>query len=211
MERIYPLIDKLLDYYPYFTSMCSSTNFSYDEWLDKLLNLLAIFGKRPERDFTFHLQLSVDGPEYINDANRGEGVTKKCIANFDRLIAAAKEGKIPPNVTLDMTIKGTWDADCIEKLNSKEKLIEFFQFYENNYHDKVYQLNLPNVHIYNSVPNTAVPAPSTKHDGQVFAKLVKKCREIEEENFTEHYFKYYTSITPFNDSPCEKCTSYTCG
>ena len=208
MDRIYPLIHKVIDYYPCFEKMFSSTNFSYDEWLDKFLGLMNIFGEYPNRDFKYSLQLSVDGPKYINDANRGEGVTERCIKNFDRLVAAIKDGEFPSNVELNITLKGTWDLDCIKKLNSKEKLIEFFQFYENNYHTKIHELNMPNITIYETIPNTAVPAPTTKRDGEIFAELVQKCREIEKENIEKQYFKYYTKITPFTGNPCQKEISY---
>lgn len=211
MERVYPLVHKLIQYYPYFNQMYSSTNFSYEEWIDKFMGLMDCFAQYPYRDFTYHLQLSVDGPPYINDANRGEGVTERCIKNFDKLVAIIKEGRFPSNVTLDITLKGTWDTGDFKQLNSKEKLIEFFQFYEEAYTRKIKELNMPNIRIYETVPNTAVPAPVTQQDGKIFAEIVKKCREIEQENKLLHYFKYYETITPLTGNPCEKCVSYTCG
>lgn len=207
MHRIYPLVHQLIEYYPYFKEMSSSTNFSYDTWLDEFMGLMNIFAQYPYRKFEYTLQLSVDGPAYINDANRGEGVTERCIKNFDKLVQLISDGKFPTNVKLLISIKGTWDLDCIRKLNNKEKLIEFFQFYENAYLDKINTLNNPNIIIYNTIPNTAVPAPTTKEDGQIFAELVKKCREIEKENQVEKYFKYYNNITPFS-SHQGQCFSY---
>ena len=211
MERIYPLIHKIIDYYPCFNSMYSSTNFSYDIWLEKFLGLMDVFKQYPNRDFIYTLQLSVDGPEYINDNNRGIGVTERCIKNFDKLVQAIKEGKIPSNVELFIALKGTWDLDCIHKLNSKEKLIEFFQFYENNYLEKIRELEMPNIFISESIPNTAVPAPTTKRDGEIFAELIQKCREIERENQYYHYFKYYQIITPFSGNNMPDTISYCCG
>jgi len=61
---------------------------------------------------------------------------------------------------------------------------------------------MPNITIYETIPNTAVPAPTTKRDGEIFAELVQKCREIEKENIEKQYFKYYTRITPFTGNPC---------
>ena len=200
MERIYPLVHKIINYYPYFKTMYSSTNFSYDSWLDQFMGLMNVFAQYPYRQFEYVLQLSVDGPEYINDANRGEGVTKRCINNFDKLIELIKADKFPKNIKLQIFLKGTWDLDCIKKLNNKEKLIEFFQFYEDAYLGKIAELNNPNITYISSIPNTAVPAPTTKEDGQIFAQLIKKCREIEQENNEKHYFKYYTSITPFSNN-----------
>ena len=34
MDRIYDLLDNLIQYYPYFSEMYSSTNFSYPTWTD---------------------------------------------------------------------------------------------------------------------------------------------------------------------------------
>lgn len=208
MHRIYPLVHQLINYYPYFEKMYSSTNFSFDEWLDEFMGLMNCFGAYPFRQFKYTLQLSVDGPEYINDANRGEGVTKRCIANFDKLVSTIKEGNFPENVELTIAIKGTWDCDCIKKLNDKEKLIEFFQFLENTYIDKIRQLKLSNILMPCTIPNTAVPAPISKQDGIIFAELVKKCREIEYENIRKHYFKYYEFITPYADEMWEPDSGY---
>lgn len=210
MERIYPLVHKLINYYPYFNEMFSSTNFAYDGWIDKFMGLMNCFKAHPKRQFKYDLQLSVDGPEYINDNNRGHGVTKKCIENFNKLIDIIEQGNFPDNVKLCFMLKGTWDTDCIHKLNNKEKLIEFFQFYESAYMDRVHKLNNPNISIIESIPNTAVPAPVTQEDGKIFAQLVQKCREIEGENLIHHYFKYYRRITPFTDGKCSNCLSY-CG
>lgn len=209
MDRVYPLVHQLIEYYPYFDTMFSSTNFSYDSWIDQFMGLMQCFADYPYREFTYELQLSVDGPQYINDKNRGEGVTERCIKNFDKLIQIIKDGKFPKNITLIIMLKGTWDTSSFEELNSKEKLIEFFQFYEDNYFDKVAQLNNNKFPVTNTIPNTAVPAPVTKHDGELFCEIIKKCREIEEENKTKHYFKYYTTITPFH-GPCYACPGY-CG
>lgn len=210
MDRVYPLVDKLINYYPYFDNMYSSTNFSYDTWIDQFMGLMNVFAKYPYRKFHYLLQLSVDGPPYINDANRGEGVSERCIANFDKLIQLIYCGQFPKNVNLEFALKGTWDSDCIQQLcNSKEKLIEFFQFYEDAYMKKVYNLNQPNITIGACVPNTAIPAPTTKQDGINFANLVKLCREIETENMTQHYFQYYQIITPYHNSdPCYNCQSF---
>lgn len=211
MDRIYPLVRQLIEYYPYFNSMYSSTNFSYDTWLDQFMGLMNIFAEYPYREFHYLLQLSVDGPEDINDNNRGKGVTKRCIANFDKLVNLIHCGQFPKNVTLQVTLKGTWDNDCIMKLNSKEKLIEFFQFYEDMYIDKLVKLNNPKIMPDCTIPNTAIPAPTTKQDGINFANLVKLCREIELENHTKHYFKYYKEITPYGSTTwrCNDCNHFT--
>lgn len=211
MDRIYPLIHQLIDYYPYFSYMFSSTNFSYEGWIDQFMGLMNCFAQYPYRHFEYNLQLSVDGPPYINDANRGKGVTERCLKNFDKLVQQFKEDKFPKNVFLTISLKGTWDIDCIKKLNSKEKLIEFFRFYEDAYVDKIAELNMPDrVYCNLNIPNLALPSPATKENGIEFAQLVQKCREIEEENRVNPVFKYYQVITPLADMPCLTSVGYRC-
>lgn len=194
MERVYETIHKLINYYPYFSSMYSSTNFSYPNWTDKFFGLMEQFEKYPYRKFSYQLQLSCDGPEYINDAGRGEGVTKKCLANFDKLVKELPT-RLPSNVTLHITIKSTLDVSSVKELNSKEKIIEYYRFFEDNFIKKIRDLGYDNVFIYDSIPNTAVPAPITKEEGENFAVFCKYSREIQNE--ISNHFDYYSNIIPY--------------
>ena len=205
MERIHPLIHKLIEEYPYFSQMYSSTNFSYPGWDDKVFNLLNQFREYDYRDFTYELQLSIDGPEKINDAGRGKGTTAKCLANFDKLITRLKNGELPPNVTLNIALKATLDLNAIHNLNSRESLIEYFKFFEDNFLDKFPEGGIPRVNFFSARPNTAVPAPVTVADGKIFANICKLSREIEQEYPSP--FKYYKNITIFEED-CQNVLTY---
>lgn len=215
MERIHPLLRKVIEYYPYFNSMYSSTNFSYPTWTDKVYGLFDVMGEYPYRDFNYCLQLSCDGPKYINDYGRGEGTTDKCLANFDKFVNLIEE-RMWANINLTCTLKPTLDNNSIKMLCDKQKLIEYYQFFEESFLDKINPKGYVNVHMEPGVPNTAVPSPVTVEEGQIFAELVKLCREIEKENQDKHYFKYYDIITPYHSNNCQTCLSYkyshhTCG
>lgn len=215
MERMHNLIRQLCNYYLYFDSFYSSTNFSFPQWADKVLDLLKIFGEFSPRRFTMNLQLSVDGPEYINDKNRGIGTTQKCLDNFNILVSRLKD-ELPKNVNLIITTKGTLDNSSIMALDSKEKIIAYYQFIENNFIRKIDLLNLDNVKMEFCIPNTADPSPVTKEIGKHFADICKWCREIEQENGKYGYFRYYKSITPFSQNIDNLSLSYdypnfTCG
>ena len=197
MERMHNLIRQLCGYYFYFNSFYSSTNFSFPQWADKVLDLLKVLGEFSPRRFTIHLQLSIDGPEYINDRNRGTGTTQKCLNNFNILISRLPN-ELPKNINLIITTKGTLDNSSIMALDSKNKVIEYYQFIENNFIRKIDLLNLDNVKIEFCIPNTADPSPVTKEIGKHFANICKWCREIEQENEKYGYFRYYKSITPFS-------------
>ena len=188
MDRIYHTLHKVIQHYPYFCEMYSSTNFSYPTWTDQVFGLFDQFGQYPDRDFSYCLQLSCDGPEYINDAGRGEGVTKKCLENFNKLLSEMKE-RLPDNVHLVMTIKATLDNDSIRNLCDKQKLIEYYQFFEEEFITKALDLKMDNVELIGAHPNTAVPSPVTKEEGELFAEFCRICREIEAENYQKKYFK----------------------
>lgn len=208
MERIYPLLRKIINEYPYFNKMFSSTNFSYDTWTDQFFGLMDVFGEFPDRYFNFTLQLSIDGPEEINDANRGKGVTQKCLKNYNKFIQLISEDRLPKNITLNIAMKGTLDLDNIRILQDKQTIIDYYKFFEDNYIIPLKELNQDRVFIGAAVPNVAVPSPVTVNDGHLFANLCKLCREIEQENQNLHYFKYYIIITPFSyGSNCVNCNA----
>ena len=216
MERIHYTLHKLIPEYPHLSEMFSSTNFSYPEGNDKFFDLMEQFRRYAPRHFDYHLQLSMDGPTYINDVNRGKGVTERCTENFYKMLSLMPE-RLPDNVSVHMGFKPTLDNTSIRQLyNSKQKIIEYYQHFE-PYIEAVHNLNMPNVDIEPTIPNTAVPSPVTVEEGKMFAELCKNCREIEQENLTEHYFKFYNCITPyaFNMEEPEfnqyKCGSRCCG
>ena len=194
MDRFYPVLKQLIEYYPYLKSGFSSTNFSYDTWIEQFFGLMDCFALYSYRNFDYHLQLSVDGPEYLNDSNRGIGTTKKCLANFNKLVELLKNNRLSDNITLNITIKGTLDNEDIKLLNDKEKIIEYYQFLEDNFIDPISKLNKNNINIFYNVPNTAVPSPVTVEDGRIFASFVKKCKEIEKENKSP-----FVLVSTYND------------
>lgn len=217
MDRIYNLLHWIINYYPYFDSMFSSTNFSYDSWIEQFLNLMNQLGQYPYRDFKYELQLSVDGPKEINDKNRGNGTTEKCLANYNKLLQELKNGKLPNNIELSISLKATLDMDNLYELNSKEKIIKYYQWFEENFYFPFIEANLSdNIKFFNALPNTAVPSPTTKQDGEVFANICKLSREIEQENKTYHYFQSYNNITMFDNDITQQALTYkynnhTCG
>lgn len=195
MDRIYATLHKLIGHYPFLRGFFASTNFSYPEWTDKVFGLLEQFAKYAPRRFDVTLQLSLDGPEDITDRTRGVGVTKKCLGNFERLLARA--GEIPENVSVFLAFKPTLSVDTMYRLDTKEKLVEYYQFFERLI-QKVADQNLPNLNVNHPVPNIGVPAPAGKEDGVFFDGLVRNCREIERENGEKGYFRFYREITPFS-------------
>lgn len=206
MERIYPLLHQVINYFPFFDKMSSSTNFSFPTWNDQFFGLMQQFAKYPYRDFSYKLQLSCDGPEYINDAGRGIGTTKKCLDNFQTFLARIGN-ELPGNVKLEILIKQTLDINTVKLLNTPKKIIEYYKFFEDEFLAKVYELNYNNVTIGPTIPNTAVPAPTTQEDGRTFANFCKLCYGLQVKH--EKYFKYYSRVVPYwGNKTCTECLTY---
>ena len=210
LDRAYYTIEKLIEYYPNLSNFMTSTNFTYSKWDEQFYGLLKVLGKFPNRHFHFQLQLSIDGPKYINDNGRGEGVTDLFIKNFDNMIDTIDDN-LPKNVDLVWMFKPTLDTSTIRLLDTKEKIIEYYQFFETFYDKMQFKKNLKNFGFDPSIPNTACPSPHTKEDGILFAKFCKMCKEIETENRKTHkYFKYYQGIIPYRSRKVPDKVSYNC-
>lgn len=197
LDRAYNVVDKLIQHYPNLSEFMMSTNLTHDQWTSQFYGFLDVLGKYPERSFIFKLQLSLDGPTYLNDINRGKGVTEKFSKNFSKIISSIDTILFKyPNIEIQAYFKPTLDSNSIKFLQIKENIIKYYQFFElfKTLSEKVAS---PNFMLSLSVPNTACPSQHTVEEGKLFAKIVKLCREIEEENKEKHYFKYYNCITPY--------------
>lgn len=214
MHRCYNLINDMIEYFPNFRSFFSSTNLTTANWLDEFSGLVDVFAKHKDRNFSICIQLSLDGPEYITDKNRGIGVTRRFTDNFNKLVEYLKT--VPSNIEVRLHTKPTFDMSSVEMLSSKEKIIEYYQFMD-GYIDKIAKLNKNNVMMFATIPNTASPLPHTKEDGIKFANLCRLMKEVERENVYKKYFKYYQKITLYSDGyECTegdsfRCTNFTCG
>ncbi len=211
MHRALPLFKKLIEYYPNLDSFFSSTNFSFTTWKEEFWNLINIFKDYPNRKFKYFLQLSVDGPTELNDFNRGEGVTERCLKNYYALLEDLKNDMLPENVTLGISLKGTLDTDSIRNLNTKEAIIEYYKFFEDNYLQQGIEVaNIkPNINISFPIPNVAVPVPATVELGKIFAHYIALCRSIEKDIVAgRSELKLYQQITPFSETANNVALSY---
>ena len=215
LQRISPLIIQLINNYPYFHEIFFSTNFSYPEWCDNITNFLNIFTQFPDRLFDITIQLSCDGPEYINDFGRGKGVTQNCLKNFNYLIDNI-ETILPSNVYLNLVLKTTLSMETIEQLNTIEKIISYYRFFESNFYEKIISKDYNNLLTSFSIPNLAVPVSGSKETGILFRDFCKNTRAIEKMNEKNRIFSFYEKITPFehnikNLSDDEYYCTHFCG
>lgn len=198
MHRAYPIVNKLIPYFTNLKDFLASTNFVSHCFFEEFYGLLAVLGSFPNRKFEFALQLSIDGPTNINDLNRGQGVTPKFIESFNKLVVdAQRQDILPDNVILKLHMKPTLDASSIAQLQTKEEVLNYFQFFE-QFQDTFNQTNhRKNLTYRLPIPNTACPSPHTQEEGKQFANYCRLTRLLEKENPSLHHFKYYKTITSF--------------
>lgn len=194
MDRIYHTLHRVIGHYPFFRTIFASTNHAFDGWVDQVLGLAQQFGKYPDRDFTFSLQLSVDGPPEIQDKNRGAGVAEKCEKNFRELLARVGD-TLPGNVTLIMHHKPTLTLETIRMLSNKQAIRDYYTYFDNLIHE-VRALGFTNVQMMPNLPNTAQPIPAAREDGEMFAQFCRLCRELELENKETKFVQYYDHFLP---------------
>lgn len=220
LDRAYQTVEKLIRYYPNLSNFFMSTNFTGENWGDQFWGFIKMLQKYPERKFCFNLQLSLDGPEYINDAQRGVGVTDKFKTHFiDYVRELNKILSIPENnVSVTAQFKPTLTSEIIHGLIAdKQYIIDYYRFFDSfkEYFEGNRVLDKNTADLYLTIPNTASPSPHTMQDGIDFASFCRYCGEINRENRTgRNYFKYFRDIMPYRprgeihyESPsyCQSC------
>ena len=215
LPRAIPTVKKALNYYHNLHHFMMSTNLTTDRWWDDFSSFIKIFKDYPERQFTFQLQLSLDGPTYINDENRGSGVTELFSKNFSKLLFNIETllNEVP-NVRIRAHFKPTLDSKSIAHLQTKEAIIKYYQFFEKYKELSQQYVSHHHWHLDLPTPNTAVPTPHTSEEGKMFANLCKLAYEAQAENAEKSHFKYFTNIVPFakrSMAPIVKRTCLDCG
>lgn len=192
LRRVTPVIKKIVNYYPNITNLMFSTNLAHEKCLDEIYYLLESL--KGDRNITLQLQLSLDGPTNIMDANRGSGTTKKFTENYIKLVQTIDSflNKVP-NISIQAFNKSTLNIENIEYLQEKDRIKDYYRFIE-QFKEVSETVENPRFNFQPTVPNTACPLPITKDIGIKFANLCRLCRELEAE---EDNFKYFKIITPY--------------
>lgn len=211
LDRAYYTVQKLIKHYPNLYKFMLSSNMTNDNFIEQIYGLLKILGAFSERSFEFNLQMSLDGPAYITDVNRGKGTTERLTKNFMKLITSLEKEILNKfsNIVIKIYFKPTLNMESINQLQTKQSVINYYKFFE-TYYKFGENIHNKNFYFIQSIPNTACPTQHTKEDGIKFANLVRICREIEKENKTIGHFSFYKTITPF-DCYELKCDGHNCG
>lgn len=183
-------IYELLDFFPNVHSLMFSTNAILgDVIFDDFLIPLYEYAEQHQREITFKLQMSLDGPPEFNDDSRHPGATASTLKTMTDILT-----KCPAEsdyFKLEISTKTTLDVSYMRQMI--EGGIEKFQWYY-DFFDKVIEDALVaagDKHTINiqvgSSPTLVDPGYHTVEDGKTFAKWVRMLPYVD-----RSHFKHYT-------------------
>lgn len=185
------LFDKLIEPLLNEFQAVEEVNFSTNSWLgyehsSKFIYFINDYNSRhPERTpIKFGLQISLDGPPYINDVNRRKGTTERTIQHVKDLA-----DKLPSDLITPVKIhsKCTTPVENMIILNEdKQKMYEFFKFFEDIQDYAVNHSKCNNAHfIMTGMPTLVNPGKHTQQDGRILAEFIRNLRNFNTDVF-EH-------------------------
>lgn len=176
-----PFLLKLLNYYTADSIEFSTNTFIGSKPIIKFVHAL----EQCNRFITFDLQISIDGPAWINDTSRREGATDNTIKVIKEIILGCQDLK---NVKITMHMKPTLDCHYMEILNQDyNKLIEYFTFLKNVHNEWELLNHTKNIEIWESYyPTMVIPNFHTTKDGFIFRDFIRGMRRLNKDKiFTE--------------------------
>lgn len=140
-------------------------------------------GRLSRRLKKFNLQISLDGPTYITDANRKEGATENIIKHFKEVLLKFDSMEWKNIDRIEVHFKPTVSIDNIRHLNNDiEELKAWYVFFDDL--TDFFAVNIKNKRLidlmaYNT-PTLVMPGDYTVDDGRELAKFFRGIKTVEE-------------------------------
>ena len=128
------------------------------------------------KEIKINLQVSLDGPNFITDKNRGIGTTKKILQNLDRIIKYYNETDLK-KISFRIFGKQTWSVDNLIFLKNNMEIIKYIGLFFTNLQDELIKKNKnKNIEFGKfSLGNFATPGNYTVDDGTNLNDIYKYC------------------------------------
>lgn len=174
-ERFVDHIEDYVKAFPKLNFISTSTNFSLPNQVEKIQALIDAAEKHLKvPEYTIDLQISIDGYEEMNDAGRGEGVTKKFLKNFRDMCNNLTFSK---KTYLMVHTKPTLSRETMHFLDTEEKCFQWYDFFDKElykpYHDSGAKFDLT-INVF----NCAAPTEWTKEDGKQYAQILRNIQSV---------------------------------
>lgn len=171
-SRFSSVIRDLFIEYPTLYRITFSSNFCNDNLVNEIKSLTDVVYPVCN-NLQLDIQISIDGPAYINDINRGNGVTEKIEENFKKVLEFCK--KLPHSIITTFSTKSTLTIEQIDNLTKNNKIKEYFDYFYNT----IYKYNRIHDNIIVQIPylTPTLPYYFTQEDGKTYAKFIEKVSE----------------------------------
>lgn len=216
MDRFIPKVNEFKELLPNFNWIDFSTNLTLPNAVDiieDLLNAISFNKNFTNKNWcNIDLQISIDGPEELNDSSRGKGVTSKILDNYNRLLKI----KVPDNIKLAISTKPTLSMDSIESFKSLDYVNNYYKFFDTEFYEKYLLDNKSdNLRLFLGIANYAEPYDYTTQDGLQLAEVYKVFEEASHKNNFKGFYRRslvpYVSRYPILASNLKKSFCYECG
>ncbi len=172
LDHIPEFYEEALKLFPNFNKISFSSNYMVGS--DIIPKFVENF-PATDRQIELDLQVSIDGPKWITDKNRGEGSTEKIIKNCLEVIRLLnsvnnKNGTV---FTFIMHFKPTASMEDIKKMGYNFSVIESYYRFFDEFFTKCKETNVNNkINIsYSCDPTIVLPTDFTQEDGFAMSKL----------------------------------------
>lgn len=177
-DRIYSVVPFFLKECKFLNTFYFFTNFTIKNEVNKLQQFINFLQDNYKRKFIIDLQLSIDGPSFINDKNRGEGSTQKFINNFNLLRKLKFNDK---QIQIRINFKPTLLKEDLYLLSQYNNLNQYFKFFEQFGYDGMWTF--------------AAPQEWNKEDGKLYVWILSEIK------------KSHKIIPESTFKKCQLCTS----
>jgi len=190
-------LKNLKDQFPQLETISFSTNMMLPP------SIIVDFAKECEKfRIKLDIQISLDGPAFITDKNRGEGSTEKIVEHSKELIRGFNKVKIGTRIRIHW--KPTLTVENMkEMLDNPDLIHEYFDFFKNLTAHLNSLNSLSNIVISNtSAPTLVVPGKYTSTDGIIIGNFFKKLSEYKYPNgYTYRLLRVINNLKELARSP----------
>jgi sulfatase maturation enzyme AslB (radical SAM superfamily) len=168
-----------------------------------------------ERPLEIKIQVSLDGPDWITEKNRGTNTTKLIM---NHVIEATKEISSKNKVhNIHFHLKPTIGNDDISTLSNLNKLSEYYQFFDDFVTKWLEQISDKKTTISNNCdPTVVLPYNYTTEDGINFSNLIKNQVCLQQNKYKSiplpesNYYQRIKGKLPFFKEFFTKQKMFTC-
>lgn len=198
-QSVFPLLDE----YQNVTSIMFSTN----SWLGygriwSFIEALDEYNRAHDgRNLKLDLQISLDGPAWINDLSRRKGTTDNTLHTIRELVT-----RLPHDITVPvyMHTKPTLDVSFMrEMVADNSKLLEWYHFFDNLQDEMLKLCDNPQLQLaLNQLPTLVNPGMHTQEDGRTLAAFIRALRAIDDSQFKYYKHPLITQVLRGFDDAC---------